>query len=366
MTVEKARPLIKTKKFKGLENGGLKCKKKKTPPYPKKLFPLHTMSFLVGNIGSGKTYAINRLYTGYQTMGPKPSFTRLFIISPTYEYNEPLKQLGADDEDIYTDRSRAQESIVDITKKVQEMADEYEAEKLYKKTYEKWSKNGMVGLKIIEIQMLHEREFKKPMKHIPFPSPCLIIDDMSHTSLYASGTKNPFVNLVLRHRHLHGLGISIFMLVQTFKTGAQKALRQNGRQFIIFPTHDYTQLKGMYEDLASRVSYDDFVAIYEHAIDGNKHNFLCIDMVAKDDNKLFRRNFDEFVYTEGSGSSLCEADVKDNGSAGKPTCKKNDQKESKGLDIPTATLRKLTKKKKVRHDNNELVNLVHEMFDPQS
>jgi len=206
-----------------------------------------------------------------------------------------LKVLKADPEDIYQDRRNALGAVEEITFKVKKMADDYELEKRYKRIYKRYQK-GKASFN--DKFILAQQKYRKPPKKIVFPSPCLIIDDMSHSNLYVSSIKNDFTNLVLRHRHLHGLGLTIFMLVQTFNTGAQKALRQQGRQFFIFPTHDYSQLESMYKTLASNITYDEFISIYKKAIKGSKHNFLTIDMRAEDENKMFRRNFDEFLTVD--------------------------------------------------------------------
>lgn len=294
---------VKTQKFKGVKNEAVKCKPKKTPKAPKHLFKLHTVAVFVGNIGSGKTNAVSLEIQAYNNYG---SFNRTFIISPTYEYNDPLKLLGADKKDIYTDRLNALSAIADIKHKILEMKYEYEEAVEYKIAYKAWKKGMDTPKQFAILQRANQTTdttgFKKPPKHIPWPSPCLVIDDMSHSDIYGAQRSNDFVNLVLTCRHIHGIGCSLFLLLQSFKTGAQKVVRQNARQFHIFPTHDYSQLKSMYEDLASVVSYEDFISLYKCAIDGNKHNFLTIDMTADDEKKkTFRRNFDEFIWIEGMG-----------------------------------------------------------------
>lgn len=274
----------------GLKNQAVQCKKKKTPKHPNHLFPLHTLMLFIANIGSGKTNAASLVTQEYLKKG---SFNRIFCISPTFEHNDALKILPIEEKDVYTDRKAAHSAIDDITQKVKKMGDDYQLVLKYKKAWKKHKRGEKLTLE--DQRLLHENDFKKPPKHIPYPSPLLIIDDMSHSTLYRTSSQNDFVNLVLRHRHLYGIGMSIFMLVQNFRSGVPKVIRQNARQFVIWGTHDSTQLEAIYEEVASAVSAEDFYAIYQKAIDNNKHNFLVIDMMAKDPNEIFRRNFDEFI-----------------------------------------------------------------------
>ena len=68
----------------GLVNGPVKHKKIKTPQAAKELFPLHTLCAFIGMRGSGKTHAMVNLAKRYLD---DACFTRVFIISPTYESN---------------------------------------------------------------------------------------------------------------------------------------------------------------------------------------------------------------------------------------------------------------------------------------
>ena len=86
----------KSKKFL-LVNGSVKHKKIKTPYSGKEWFPLHTLCAFIGMRGSGKTHAMVNLAKRYLDDG---CFTRVFIISPTYESNPIFHVLKiADEED---------------------------------------------------------------------------------------------------------------------------------------------------------------------------------------------------------------------------------------------------------------------------
>jgi hypothetical protein len=176
------------------------------------------------------------------------------------------------------------------------MVREYEERKVYCDLYRKWRKfmKGKGGpLEIKEFNMLENNQFKR-LPDIPRPAPLLIIDDMSHSPLYTPSQKNGFINLCLRHRHLFQVGLSIFMLVQTFKTGIPKCLRQNIQQFFLWPTHDMSQLESMYDEFANLCTKEDFLDMFKRAT-RNAHDFMAIDMNARDPLLRFRKCFDSIL-----------------------------------------------------------------------
>jgi hypothetical protein len=94
-----------------------------------------------------------------------------------------------------------------------------------------------------------------------------------------------------------GFGCSIFMLVQNFKTGVPKPIRQNLQQFFIWRTADRSQLEAMWEEFANLIDLHNFVRIYHLATDADKHDFLTVDMNPTSDQiGNFRRNFDTALF----------------------------------------------------------------------
>lgn len=276
-----------------LHNEGLKYKKLKTPKVHPSLFTLHTLAAFIGPRGSGKTNAAILLATKYLEDG---SFNRVFIMSPTIESNRIFDLLEAEPEDIFKNIHTCLADLEIILGRVKEMMVEYEKAKEYNNIYKRWKlfeKGKGPSPTVKEYNLLENNNFR-PGEKVPRPSPLLIIDDMSHSDIYTPSKKNSFINLCLRHRHLHQCGISIFMLVQTFKTGIPKCLRQNIQQFFLWPTHDMSQLQSMYEEFANLCTYEDFEDMY-HRCTAQRHDFMSIDLNAKDDLMRFRKCFDEMV-----------------------------------------------------------------------
>jgi hypothetical protein len=272
-----------------LPNRAVPVRKVPTPKYPAQLFRLHTLAAFFGPRGSGKTNGAVLLAKRYLDYG---SFTRVYIISPTYESNPSFEVLDAQPEDVYTDLGTILASIEDIVKKIEDEADEYRSEMEYTDMYEKLV-SGKVVSDVEQIRL--EREgFRDPVP-MDKPYPLIIIDDCSHSQIYSTSRSNPFVNLCLRHRHVggEGFGCSIFMLVQNFKTGVPKPIRQNLQQFFIWRTADRSQLEAMWEEFANLIDLPNFVRIYHLATDADKHDFLTVDMNPTSDViGNFRRNFD--------------------------------------------------------------------------
>lgn len=239
-------------------------------PYPPQYFTLPTTMALVGPRGRGKTYSAT-LFNSY--MFANGYFTRMYIISPTFESNSCFRNLPVRKEDIYTQMEKGVESLSLVVEKVLEDVQWYEEiTKEYTRVYEKaLGKAGWFGLsegervyltamqgkieayyesmlRVAEEvtvgypalnQILDSMEFPEPLgvfltfmedtelheelqDHefelqyylfrppvVPRPVPILFIDDMSHSPLYSSSSANPLVNLVLRHRHLGGQGYGL-------------------------------------------------------------------------------------------------------------------------------------------------------------
>lgn len=276
-----------------IKNKGLKYKSLPTPEVSDGLFRLHTLAAFIGPRGSGKTNAVVLLARRYLD---DKSINRIFIISPTYDSNRIFDLLEPSPEDVFKNMQTCLADLNTIVAKVKQMVEEYREYEEIANIFKKWRAflNGKgPALPLPMYNKLENMGFKAPPV-IPRPSPLLIIDDMSHSDLYTPSKKNGFINLCLRHRHLFQVGLSIFMLVQTFKTGIPKCLRQNIQQFFLWPTHDMSQLESMYDEFANMCTKEDFLEMFQRATSG-KHNFMTIDMNASDPILRFRKNFDEIL-----------------------------------------------------------------------
>lgn len=278
-----------------LRNEGLKYKKLKSPDVSPALFKLHTLAAFIGPQVL-ETNAVVLLAKRYLDDG---SINRVFIMSPTYDSNAIFELLHPDPADVYKDIQTCIADLNSILGQIQEMVMRYNQAKAHNKIYDKWvafSKGRGPALNAQEFNYIEKHDFK-PTERLPRPSPLLIIDDMSHSDLYTPSKKNPFINLCLRHRHLYKVGLSIFMLVQNYKTGVPKCLRQNIQQFFLWPTHDMTQLESMYEEFANLCSKEEFIQMFQKCT-AERHSFMTIDLNASEPLLRFRKCFDQMLLPQ--------------------------------------------------------------------
>jgi hypothetical protein len=264
--------------------------------YPDHLFPLHTLGVFMGARNSGKTNSCVLLIQDYLK---HHTFNHIYILSPTYDANPSLQTLPVKKEDVYEDSSSVIISLNDILKKIKNLADDYEEDKRYKEVYSRWRRKQHSFKDQIELEI---RDFKPPLD-TPRPCCAIVIDDMSHTDIYSTSRRNPFINLCLRHRHIFSVGVSIFMLVQTFRSGVPKALRQNIQQFFIWKTHDIESLEGMYQEFGNITSFDSFLEVYDEATK-EPHTFLTVDPYCIDQEHRFRKNFNIYLTISNPTSLL--------------------------------------------------------------
>ena len=137
------------------------------------------------------------------------------------------------------------------------------------------------------------------------PCMCLILDDAQGSMLYS---KPRAINqMTIYHRHLAqlekggALGISLFFLVQSYKTqsgGITRAIRGNVTSMILFRNKNVKMLQEIADEIAGEIEPSKFFQVYEKAMK-DKHDFLFIDLHKKDSHpSAFRRNLDTFLVVE--------------------------------------------------------------------
>jgi len=299
-----------------LKSGPVPFKKNPVPIVPPDLFVLHSLCAFIGSRGSGKTHAMVQLAHKYLRKG---SINRVFIITPTYQSNKIFEVLDPRPEDVFENVHTSIQDLNTILAATKKDADDFREFEVYLKAYKKYTRGDKKSLTFDEMTLLQNNNFRKPI-YIPRPSPLLIVDDMSHTSIYTPSRNNPFMNLCLRHRHINdGIGITIFMAAQTYKTGVPKAIRQNIQQFFIFPTKDLTQMESIYEEIANLVTKEQFIALYKKAT-AQKHSFLTVDNNPRHPLLAFRKNFDTaLIPPEEDSDSEFPAPESDHESVLSPT-----------------------------------------------
>ena len=278
------------------------------PDYPPQLFKLHTLGIFCGARNSGKTNACCLLIHEYLR---QKCFTRVYVISPTFESNPVFNILKVKKSDVYTNAMNCIASINSIIHQNNEDWEKYEKHKAYVEVYKRWREKRHT---FADQLVLEAKDYQVP-PDLPMPSAAVIIDDMSHSDIYSTSRENPFINLCLRHRHM---GISIFMLLQTFSTGAPKALRSNVQQFFVWKTNDIKVLYAMYSEFSGVCTYGQFLSVFDEATE-EPHHFLTVDPFNEEEDHKFRKDFDHYLIIPNKLSLLKKIIEKEKKSLGDQT-----------------------------------------------
>lgn len=255
---------------------------------------MHATCAFIGSCNSGKTNAMINLAKTLEEYG---SVNRIIVMSPTFEANEAFDEITVDKKDVYGGEHVLNNTIAcvqDVEHKVKMAAKEWDAHLAY---IEAWKAFADGSATMSQTNLLSNNLFKEP-EEMDRPRFLLILDDLSHTGIYSKKSANKFNNMLLRHRHVYGLGLTIFMAVQNFTTGIPKVLRQNISQFYLWGTHDNTQLEAIYEQVAGGVSKEDFYAAFHYAT-AEPHHFLTVDLNSSGLSYL-RKDFNEEIIFEDS------------------------------------------------------------------
>jgi len=232
-------------------------------------FPkLHTLSLVSGKRGGGKSVATANFM---RLCKDKQYFQRCWLITPTYASNKEIWNIAdIQEEDVLEPTVTA---LKEVAKLIEAERQEWNLFLQQKALYEKFHKDiKHKAIKSIpsdelmnyfEMGLLDNPEMEMPKWKYSLECPprlALIIDDCLGTDLMAKRTAG-LVNTCIKHRHLSdGLGVSIFMLVQSYcaQGGVNRAIRENATNLWLFKINDYNQIKKVKEEADLPVSEKDF------------------------------------------------------------------------------------------------------------
>jgi hypothetical protein len=269
-------------------------------------FPkLHTLSLVSGKRGGGKSVATANFM---RLCKDKQYFQRCWLITPTYASNKEIWNIAdIQEEDVLEPTVTA---LKEVAKLIEAERQEWNLFLQQKALYEKFHKDiKHKAIKSIpsdelmnyfEMGLLDNPEMEMPKWKYSLECPprlALIIDDCLGTDLMAKRTAG-LVNTCIKHRHLSdGLGVSIFMLVQSYcaQGGVNRAIRENATNLWLFKINDYNQIKKVKEEADLPVSEKDFEEMC-HMCHEIPYNFLFIDFNPKDESKRFRSGFGNYLH----------------------------------------------------------------------
>jgi len=257
-----------------------------------------------GKRHSGKTLSVVNYV---REMKNKHYCDRCLVITPTYASNKNTWDIAEiDEQDVFEPGKHV---LKDIKKFIQGEKDEWDQFLEMKEKYKEYQK--MVKKQDLNVEdenllkeLLNYEElgfFDEPpswkyRKEVP-PRLALVIDDSMGTDIMLPSAG--LTKFVIAHRHWgEGLGISVFMLVQSYTAGAGQGLarpiREQTTQLWLFKIVQEGQLKKVFEESDLEINYEKYLELCSQ-VHSVPYNFLMIDFNAKDPEKKYRNGFKEFI-----------------------------------------------------------------------
>ena len=266
---------------------------------------LHTLSIFSSRRGGGKSVATANLI---RMAKEKNYYDKVYLITPTYGSNKEIWNLAMiDEEDVYEPSKFV---LKDIRKNIQNEKDEWDdyiSRKERYKDYQKLVNNKNLNLEdkdLLKQLMLYQDlgfyDAKPKWKYkneVP-PRLGLILDDCMGTDLLLPSAG--LTKFVIAHRHHSEIGISVFMLVQSYcaRESLSRAIREQTTNLMLFKLVQEKQLQKVYEESDLPISYDDFRKMATE-VHKEPYHFLLMDFAPKDPSKRFRNCFNQYIpYTE--------------------------------------------------------------------
>ena len=260
-----------------------------------------------GKRHSGKTLSVVNYI---REMKNKQYCDRCLVITPTYASNKATWNIAdIQEEDVYEPSKGVLKQIKKFIQDEKDEWDDYNDRKKQYKEYQKIvnSKNLNLENKDLLKQLLLYQElgfYDEPPKwkykqEVP-PRLALVIDDSMGTDIMLPSAG--LTKFVIAHRHWgDGLGISVFMLVQSYTAGASqglsRAIREQTTQLWLFKIVQENQLKKVFEESDLDINYDKYIQLCNQ-VHSVQYNFLIIDFNAKSLDKKYRNGFKDFIKIE--------------------------------------------------------------------
>ena len=263
---------------------------------------LHQLSVFCGFRSSGKTLAcINKL----KDLQQQNLADRIFIISPTLLNNKPvIDMIKVKEEDMYNEAVK--ESLEDIITKIEDEGKEWrEYEEKVKKhekllRFMKRKDKGLLELNAFWEMLGHDDDIleKPKSKYGHKPRLHILLDDCQNSPLFSTSWKSPFLNSILRHRHIGAVGASYWILCQNYRSsggsGLPKCVRENTTSLILFRQKDLKTVELIEQETGSKIKTEDFYKAYEYATKKD-HGFLVVDFFPRDPKYTYRCGFNELI-----------------------------------------------------------------------
>lgn len=279
-------------------------------------FPkLHTLMCVSGKRGGGKSVAISNFC---RLCKDKGYYDRVYLITPTYMSNKNIWDIASiEEQDVFEPDMNVIKTLIKKVETEKEEYDEYlERKAKYKKFIKDMKYKNIHSIDVNDMLYYYDFGFidgKKPeWKYKDDSHPprlAVIIDDAVGTDLMSKRTAG-LLNLCIKHRHIaDGLGISIFMLVQSYccQGGVARPIRENCTHLLLFKINDENQIKKVKEESDLPITDEEFMEMcnYAHSI---PFNFLFLDFALKCKKRMFRSGFDDIIIPKSLENVSCDCE----------------------------------------------------------
>ena len=262
------------------------------PTMPKPPF----MAGVFGSRGAGKTTLMINLIRMYDSVR---AFDHVIVFSPTFEKDPKFEALQ-------NSRPHAKLDLIpdftvpkftDFLSMMDSRIRAYDKFKKATEAFQKFQKRGQSALDEDELLLLYQYDFTDPVKHDEFPdgppSFLMVFDDMvGNKQIYRNDSSGPVGRFALRHRHY---GCSVMFMSQAYNNGIPRQLRNNLNVAVFFANKSDKIKMEVAEEMASHISPDEFVDVWNFATREPYSSFMVI-FDAERDEWRFRRNFDTLIF----------------------------------------------------------------------
>lgn len=277
----------------------------------KDFIKLHTLMVINGKRGGGKSVALCNFLRECKS---KHYYDRIFVITPTYNSNKTIWDIAdIPAEDAYEPNVNVIHDIVKLCESEKKEWDEYLQKK---ELYKQFRKDANKPVQRIDeenlIQYYNYNFYDEPPKwkyRVDQPPRLgIVLDDCLNSDVMSRRTAG-LTNLCIRHRHIcDGLGVSIFMLVQSYcaQGGLSRVIRENCTHLLLFKIHQEAQIKKIIEEADLEVSNEEFMEMLNKAHEED-YQFLMLDFAAKCPTKKYRIGFNQYIIPKcNEGSCKCD------------------------------------------------------------
>lgn len=250
----------------------------KIPTDPGMPGPLPVVGCFCGKPRSSKSTLSARLAKMYIEKGMLNRH-QVYVVSPSRLSNKHLWEdyLGLPPDNIIGSATLAEvkDALSSILDKVKEAKNVFDDQQAYRDAYYALANGEQLTQQ--QMTLLEQNDAMPPSGNEPYPRFLVICDDLQ--GVQGTLSKQFFISMILRFRHLCGVGVSFFILIQSLRGqgGLARSIRQSCSFFVLYGTHDKSATDNLAEECSQHVSKEGFYQMFRDATK-EPFGFLVVDL----------------------------------------------------------------------------------------